>query len=258
MLGAIIGDAIGSVYEFERIKTKDFQLITPDSIWTDDTVLTLATADCLLYGGGYTEAYRRWWQWYPDVKGSYGRGFTEWAQSSEARPYYSCGNGSAMRVAPVAYAFDNLKDVLHEAEQSAAVTHNHPEGIKGAQATAAAIFLARTGASKGAIAEFITNIFGYDVQTPYPQLQPVYQYSELAQDTVPAAIVAFLGSTDFEDAIRNAVALGGDADTLATITGSLADAFYRKIPPELRNWVWALLDEAQQDLITEFDAEFGE
>lgn len=258
MLGAVIGDAVGSVYEFERLKTKDFQLITPDSIWTDDTVLTLATADCLLYGGSYAEAYKRWWQWYPDVKGDYGRGFVEWAQAGGARPYYSCGNGSAMRVTPVAYAFDNLKDVLYEAEQSAAVTHNHPEGIKGAQATAAAIFLARTGASKDAIAEFVTNIFGYDLQTPYAKLQPVYRYSELAQDTVPAAIIAFLGSTDFEDAIRNAVALGGDADTLAVIAGALAEAFYRKIPAELRNWAWALLDEAQQDLLREFEAEFGE
>ncbi|MEM9163083.1 MAG: ADP-ribosylglycohydrolase family protein [Cyanobacteria bacterium P01_F01_bin.4] len=122
MIGAIIGDAVGSAYEFERIKTKDFQLITSDSIWTDDTVLTLATADCLLYGSGYAEAYKRWFHWYPVVKGGYGRSFTEWAKSKVSRPYYSCNNISAIRVVPVAYAFDNLKDVLKEAERSAEVT----------------------------------------------------------------------------------------------------------------------------------------
>ncbi|MEO1401498.1 MAG: ADP-ribosylglycohydrolase family protein [Cyanobacteria bacterium J06635_1] len=256
MIGAIIGDAVGSAYEFERIKTKDFQLITSESIWTDDTILALATADCLLYGSDYAEAYKRWFHWYPSVKGGYGRSFTEWAKSKVSRPYYSCNNISAIRVIPVAYAFDNLKDVLEEAERSAAVTHNHPEGIKGAQAVAAAIFLARTGAAKDAIAELVTNIFGYDLSPPFEKLQPGYQYSQLVQDTVPAAIIAFLASKDFEDAIRNAVSLGGDADTLAAITGAIAEAFYPKVMKELREWCWGLLDETQQDLINEFRAEF--
>ncbi|NEP17095.1 MAG: ADP-ribosylglycohydrolase [Leptolyngbya sp. SIO4C1] len=257
MLGAIIGDAIGSAYESERLKTKDFELITPESIWTDDTVLTLATADCLLYGGGYAEAYKRWSRWYPGVKGSYGMSFQEWAKAKVSRPYYSCSNISAIRVIPVAYAFDTLKDVLEEAKCSAEVTHNHPEGIKGAQATAAAVFLARTGASKEAISEFVSNIFGYDLKTPFADLQPVYRYSELIQDTVPAAITAFLGSTDFEDAIRNAVSLGGDADTLTAITGAIAEAYYKDISQILKDWSWDLLDESQQDLINEFKTEFA-
>jgi ADP-ribosylglycohydrolase len=254
MLGAIIGDAIGSVYE--RVKIEKYELITPDSNCTENVILLLATADCLLFGGDYRESYRRWYQWYPHVKGNYGKAFSEWAQNKGANPYYSCRNDGAMRVMPVAYAFDNLKVVMEEAERAAAVTHNHPEGIKGAQATAAALFLAKAGTPKATISELLTNIFDYDLQIPYPTLQSTYRYSELAQDTVPAAIIAFLASTDFESAIQNALALGGDANTLAAITGGMAEAFYRKVPSPLQAWIGTLLDEAQQDLMTEFKAEF--
>ena len=157
---------------------------------------------------------------------------------------------------PIAYAFESLKEVMEEAERSAIISHNHPDGIKGAQATAAAVFLAKTGAPKETISELLSNIFGYDFQTSYQSLQQSYQYSALAGDSVEAAILAFLHSNDFEDAVRKAVALGGDAKTLAAISGGIAEAFYPKVPPTIRKWGWALLDEGQQDLISEFQAEF--
>lgn len=255
MLGAIIGDAVGSAYE--RLKVKDFELITPECSWTENTVLMLATADCLLYGDDYDKSYKRWFNWYPQVNGDYGRSFVEWAKSENLRPYYSCRNDGAMRSIPIAYGFDNLKDVMQEAERSAVVSHNHPEGIKGAQAAAAAVFLANAGASKESILELLTNIFSYDLKIPYEELQKSYHYSELAQDTVPAAIIAFLDSKDYEDAIRKAIALGGDANTLAAITGGIAEAFFHKIPQTLRSWIWPLLDESQQELITDFHTEFS-
>ncbi|MEO1353161.1 MAG: ADP-ribosylglycohydrolase family protein [Cyanobacteria bacterium J06635_15] len=255
MLGAIIGDAIGSA--FERLKIEEFDLITPESHWTENTVLMLATTDYLLYGGDYRTSYQRWYHWYPQVNGDYSRRFSEWANAKAPRPYYSCRNDGALRVIPVAYAFDNLKDVMAEAERSALVSHNHPEGAKGAQAVAAATFLAKAGASKEAISELLSNIFSYDLQTPYQELQLSYQYSELAQDTVPAAIIAFLASKSYEDAIRKAIALGGDANTLAAMTGGIAEAFFHYIPQNLRHWIWALLDESQRDLISEFQAEFS-
>ncbi|MEM9804139.1 MAG: ADP-ribosylglycohydrolase family protein [Cyanobacteria bacterium P01_D01_bin.56] len=254
MLGAILGDALGSAYQ--RTKRQDVELITPASHWTENTLFMLATADCLLYGGGYEETYARWYQWYPQIKGGYNNSFSEWASSKVLKPYYSCRNDGAVRAVPIAYAFDNLKEVMEEAERSAIISHNHPDGIKEAQATAAAIFLANTGASKQTIAELLTNIFGYDLQTPYPVLQQRYQYSALATDTVEAAIIAFLDSKTVEQAIRNAIALGGDAKTLAAIAGGIAEAFYPKVPKSLRTWIWTLLDEGQQDLISEFQAEF--
>lgn len=256
MLGAILGDVIGAA--FQRTKIQDFELVTPDSHWTENTIFMLATADYLLYGGEYEETYGRWYSWYPQIAGGYNNSFSDWATTNCLKPYYSCRNDGAVRAVPIAYAFDNLKEVMEEAERSAMISHNHPDGIKGAQATAAAIFLANTGASKKTIAELLTSIFGYSFQTPYQSLQQSYQYSTLAGDTVEAAIIAFLHSNDFEDAVRNAVALGGDAKTLAAIAGGIAEAFYPKIPPSLRKWGWSRLDEGQQDLISEFRAEFIE
>lgn len=256
MLGAILGDAIGSVHQ--RIKIQDFDLMTPDSHWTENTIFMLATADCLLYGGEYEEVYARWYDWYPKIPRGYNNSFSEWATTNYSKPYYSCRSDGAVRAIPVAYAFDSLKEVMEEAERSAAVSHNHPDGIKGAQATAAAVFLAKTGAPKETIADLLSNIFGYDLQQSYQSLQQSYQYSALAGDTVEAAILAFLHSNDFEDAVRKAVALGGDAKTLAAIAGGIAEAFYPKVPPTIRNWGWALLDDGQQDLISEFQAEFSE
>ena len=255
MLGAIIGDVVGRPHA--RQKTLDFELIIPDSCWTENTVFLLGTADCLLYGGDYGDCYQRWYQWYPDIETVYGKSFADWASADSLRPYYSCRHDGAMRAVPVAYAFDNLKDVMAEAERSALATHNHPEGIQGAQATAAAVFLAKAGATKAAMVELLTSVFDYDLKTSYEQLQPGYRFSELAQDTVPAAIIAFLASTDFEDALRKAVGLGGDAGTLAAITGGIAEAFYHRVRPGLRQPVWKLLDESQQDLLLAFKSEFA-
>ncbi|MGD1855711.1 MAG: ADP-ribosylglycohydrolase family protein [Leptolyngbyaceae cyanobacterium] len=254
MLGAILGDAIGSARQ--RTKIQDFELITPSSHWTENTILMLATADYLLYGGDYEESYSRWYSWYPKIKGGYNNSFSEWAKTNGLKPYYSCRNDGAVRAVPIAYAFDNLKEVMEEAERSAIVSHNHPEGIKGAQATAAAIFLAKTKVPKATISELLSNIFGYNFQTSYKELQQSYQYSALAADTVEAAILAFLHSVDFEDAVRKASALGGDAKTLAAIAGGMAEAFYPKVPKSLQKLAWDLLDEGQQDLIGEFQTEF--
>ncbi len=255
MLGAIIGDVVGAAHA--RHKTVDFDLLTPERDWTENTIFLLATADCLLYGGDYGDCYQRWFQWYPEVTNGYGKSFADWAGAETLRPYYSCRNDGAMRAVPVAYAFDNLKDVMAEAERSAVVTHNHPEGIRAAQATAVAVFLAKAGATKESMVELLGSVFNYDLQKPYDILQPNYRFSELAQDTIPAAIIAFLASTDFEDAIRKAVGLGGDASTLAAITGGIAEAFYHRVRPGLRQPVWQLLDESQQDLLLEFKAEFA-
>ena len=254
MLGAILGDAIGSAHQ--RNKIQDFELITPNSHWTENTIFTLATADYLLYGGEYEESYSRWYEWYPKIRGRYNNSFSEWAKTNGAKPYYSCRNDGAVRAVPIAYAFDNLKEVMEEAERSAMGSHNHPEGVKGAQATAAAVFLANAKAPKETISDLLTSIFGYNFQASYKSLQQDYQYSTLATDTVEAAILAFLHSTDFEDAIRKAVSLGGDAKTLAAIAGGIAEAFYPKVPKSLQKWGWELLDEGQQDLISEFQTEF--
>lgn len=254
MLGVLLGDAFGSAHQ--RAKIQDFELITPDSHWTENTVFTLATADYLLYGGEYAESYARWYSWYPDVKGGYNNSFSEWVTSNCVKPYYSCRNDGALRAAPVAYAFDSLKEVMEEAERSAMVSHNHPDGVKGAQATAAAIFLAKEKASKETISELLTSIFGYSFKTSYQDLQHSYQFSYLATDTVEAAIIAFLHSKDFEDAVRKAISLGGDAKSLAAIAGGIAEAFYPKVPKSLQKLGWELLDEGQQDLISEFQAEF--
>ena len=254
MLGAILGDAIGSAHQ--RTKIQDFELVTPDSHWTENTIFLLSTADYLLYGGEYEESYSRWSGWYPKVDGGYNNSFSEWAKTNGVKPYYSCRNDGAVRAIPIAYAFDNLKEVMEEAEKSANVSHNHPEGVKGAQATAAAIFLANAKTPKETIADLLTSIFGYNFKVSYETLQQGYQYSTLAADTVEAAILAFLHSKDFEDAIRKAVSLGGDAKSLAAITGGMAEAFYPKVPKSLQKWGWEQLDEGQQDLIHEFKSEF--
>ena len=255
MLGVILGDAFGSAHQ--RTKIQDFELITPDSCWTENTIFTLATADYLLYGGEYEESYTRWYSWYPKIKGGYNNSFSEWAKADGLKPYYSCRNDGALRAAPIAYAFESLKEVMEEAERSAVVSHNHPDGIKGAQATATAIFLAKEKASKETISDLLKNIFGYGFKVSYQELQQSYQFSYLATDTVEAAIIAFLYSKDFEDAVRKAISLGGDAKTLAAIAGGIAEAFYPKVPKSLQTAVWDLLDEGQQDLITEFQAEFS-
>ena len=256
MLGAITGDIVGSVYEFENQKTKDFPLFTDQSIFTDDTILTVAVADVLLHGGTYTDAFKRYYQLYPSPCGGYGARFQAWAASSDSQPYNSWGNGAAMRVSPVAYVHQDLDAVLDAAKQTAVVTHNHPEGIKGAQATAAAIFLARQGQTKDNIRQYVETQFGYNLSRQLDHIRPGYRFNESCQETVPEAIISFLESIDFTDAIRNAVSLGGDADTLTCITGSIAEAFYGEVPEAIADRVWGLLPDQLKAIIVQFKAAY--
>jgi ADP-ribosyl-[dinitrogen reductase] hydrolase len=249
ILGAIAGDVIGSVFEWERIKTKSFDLFSPATDFTDDSVMTIACAEVLLHKGEYADAYRRWGNAYPGR--GYGGMFARWLMQDETGPYNSFGNGSAMRVSPVGFAFTTLEETLKEAKRSAEVTHNHPEGIKGAQATACAIFLARTGSTKEQIHKTISDRFHYDLTRTVDSIRPAYSFNETCQLTVPEAIIAFLDSTDYEDAIRNAVSLGGDSDTLACITGGIAAAFYRSIPEEIAARTTRLLPKDMIDILQE-------
>lgn len=252
MIGAIIGDIIGSVYEWNNIKTKDFKLFSPGCFFTDDTVMTLAVAEGLMNGSSadeFIKAMKKYGRMYPDA--GYGGHFRNWLVSEDIHPYNSFGNGSAMRVSPVAWMFHTLTEVEQFAGVSAAVTHNHPEGIKGAQATAAAIFLARKGKSKGEIKAYIESKYGYDLSRTLKEIRPDYCFNESCQKTVPEAIIAFLESLDFEDAIRNAISLGGDSDTLAAITGSIAEAAY-KVPEEIKAKALSILDEPLRNVYREF------
>ena len=239
MIGAIAGDIIGSIYEFNQIKTKDFPLFSEDCTFTDDSVLTVAVADAILSGGSYLESVKRIGQRYPDS--GYGGRFIGWLLSDDYSPYNSWGNGSAMRVSPVGFAFNTQEEVLRQAKKSAEITHNHPEGIKGAQATALAVFLARTGSGKEDIRSRITRMSGYNLDRTVDDIRPEYHFNESCQETVPEAIVAFLDSDSYEDAIRNAVSLGGDSDTLACITGGIAEAFYEGVPEEITDRVKEIL-----------------
>lgn len=252
MLGAIIGDIVGSVYEWNNIKTKEFLLFSPGCFFTDDTVMTLAIAEGLMNGGNanaFIKAMKKYGAMYPDA--GYGGHFGSWLFTEDTQPYYSWGNGSAMRVSPVAWIFDTLSEVEQCAKVSASVTHNHPEGIKGAQATAAAIFLARKGKSKNEIKAYIESKYGYDLSRTLDEIRPNYRFNESCQETVPEAITAFLESVDFEDAIRNAISLGGDSDTVAAITGSIAEAAYN-IPEEIKVKVLDILDEPLINIISEY------
>ncbi|NLU32718.1 MAG: ADP-ribosylglycohydrolase family protein [Clostridiaceae bacterium] len=243
MIGAIVGDIAGSVYEWNNIKTKEFPLFSPECFFTDDTVMTLAIADGLMNGGSreaFIKAMKKYGRLYPYA--GYGSRFGNWILTDDTSPYNSWGNGSAMRVSPVAWAFNTLSEVEEYAEICAAVTHNHPEGIKGARATAAAIFLARTGATREEIREYIEKQYGYDLSRTLDEIRPNYRFDESCQGTVPEAIIAFLESVSFEDAIRNAISLGGDSDTLAAITGSIAEAAYG-IPKDIKDKAMSILDD---------------
>jgi ADP-ribosylglycohydrolase len=239
MIGAIAGDMVGSIYERWQIKTKDFPLFDKRCRFTDDTVLTIAVADAILKGGSYLDSVRRIGRRYP--RAVYGGSFIRWLHSDDPRPYNSWGNGSAMRVSPVGFAFSTEDEVLRQARMSAEITHNHPEGIKGAEATALAVFLARTGHDKETIRCRIKALFGYDLDRTLEDIRPTYSFDVSCQGTVPEAIVAFLDSESYEDAIRNAVSLGGDSDTLACITGGIAEAFYGSLPQAIRDKVEELL-----------------
>ena len=254
LLGSIIGDISGSIYEFHNIRTTDFKLKNPESHFTDDTVLTIAIADALLHNKDYTSYVRNWGQKY--VGAGYGGHFIGWLLNRDAGPYNSWGNGSAMRVSAVGYYAQSLQEAMQLAENTASITHNHPEGIKGAEATAAAIYLARTGESKEYIRDFIEWKIGYDLHTrTCDEIRPTYKFNESCQGTVPEAIIAFLESTDYVNAIKLAISLGGDSDTLAAITGGIAHAYYKHIPEDIIAWAMDCLPEDMRKVITAFDEE---
>ncbi len=249
MLGAIAGDIIGSVYEYHPIKTTQFPLFQEGSYFTDDTVLTVAVAYAILHQTDYAAALRMFGRRYPNA--GYGGTFIHWLMDDDAPPYNSWGNGSAMRVSPVGFAFDTVEQVLTEAKRSAEVSHNHPEGIKGAQATALAVFLARQGESKAAIRDEIARRFGYDLNRTVAGIRAHYHFDVSCQGSVPEAIIAFLEAENYEDAVRNAISLGGDSDTLACIAGGIAHAFYGHVPDEIVQPVRAMLPA---DLLQVLDA----
>jgi ADP-ribosylglycohydrolase len=243
------------VHEGTPAKAKDFALLVSGSRFTDDTVLTVAVASAIRESRDFSGSIRQWGRHYPDA--GYGGWFRGWLFRDDAPPYNSFGNGSAMRVAPVGWAFDDLDVVLREATKSAEVTHNHPEGIKGAQAVAAVILLARTGESKDAIATLLSDRFGYDCSVGLTVLRRRSGFDVTCQGTVPAAAAAFLESTDYEDAVRNAVSLGGDADTLACIAGAMAEAHYGGVPAEIQTQVLPRLDAALRAEVVAFAREYG-
>ena len=260
MYGAILGDIIGSPYEFDMgNKSKDFPLFSKKSTYTDDTVMTIAVADAFLGAPAEEEAIRqrliasmqRFGKLYPYA--GYGGMFRRWLRSDNPQPYGSYGNGSAMRVASVAWLFDDLETVRRMARLSAEVTHNHPEGIKGAEATASAIFLARTGSTREQIKAYMEDAFGYDLSRTCDEIRPTYHHVESCQETVPEAITAFLEGESFEDVIRTAVSLGGDCDTLTCIAGSIAEGFYG-VPEDLKRECRNRLPEPLLEVLLKFDS----
>jgi ADP-ribosylglycohydrolase len=255
MLGAIVGDAIGSVHEGTGTKTKDFPLFVPQSTFTDDSVLTVAVAEWILTGQDLVDLLHMYTDAYPGR--GYGGFFYHWATARVREPYNSFGNGAAMRVSPVGFAFETMEEVLAWSKRSAEVTHNHPEGIRGAQATAAAIYLARRVQDKDQIRQTLASEFGYDLSVRLEQIRPTYGFDETCQGTVPQALAAFFESTSFEDAIRNAISLGGDADTLACITGGVAEAYYGAVPRNLAASVMAMLDKRLVAVVDRFREHFG-
>jgi ADP-ribosylglycohydrolase len=258
MIGAIIGDIVGSIYEFDNHKSKEFELFSKESTFTDDTVMTIAVADFLLCDHGnpgqprYISYLHKWYKLYPNE--SYGAKFTVWIKQfdkidyTKYKPYNSFGNGAAMRISPVGDTLTTKENVKFITE----VSHNHPEGIKGAQAVASLILLARTEKDKAKLRKYIVREFGYDLSRTVDELREVYEYNETCQKTVPEAIICFLESTDFEDALRNAISIGGDSDTLACITGGIAETYYQEIPKWILEEALKRLPEDIREVVKRF------
>jgi ADP-ribosylglycohydrolase len=269
MIGAIIGDVIGSVYENENTKTEDFPLFSRFSRFTDDTVLTVAIADAIMHHKThrlpfvqswhntnlYAHKLKEYGKRFPHA--GYGQMFSEWVYRSSLRGYRSFGNGSAMRVSAIGFAFDDLNDILREAKLTALPTHNHPEGVKGAQAVAAAIFLARSSHTKDQISAYIEKQFKYNLRQSLDDIRPHYEFDSSCQGSVPQAIIAFLESTHFEDAIRKAISLGGDSDTIACIAGGIAQAYYKDIPAHIVSQTNRLLDWEFKQIINAFNERYS-
>jgi ADP-ribosylglycohydrolase len=255
VLGAIAGDVIGSVHEFGPQLAEDFTLFAADSGPTDDSVLTVAVAQAILDREHYATAIRAWARRYPD--GNYGVRFVRWMLSDDSGPYQSYGNGSAMRVSPAGWIHDTLEATLAEARRTAEVTHDHPEGIRGAEATAGAIFIARTGGSRSAVRDLVHGRFGYDTTLTMERMRAEARMDETCQGTVPQALSIALMSTSVEDAIQKAVSLGGDADTLGCIAGSVAEAIHGGVPRALAERVLAHLDPEMRSVTERFVRRYG-
>jgi len=250
MLGAIIGDIIGSPFEKYPIKTKNFNLFSKNSIFTDDTVMTIAIAKSLILNTNYINNIIDLGLQYNNV--GYGYSFRNWLRSDNHEPYNSWGNGSAMRVSPIGFFFESEEEVLYEAKKSAEITHNHKEGIKGAEAVALAIFMARNNKSKEEIRERIAEKFNYNLFRTVNEIRKDYKFQVSCQKSVPESIICFLDSTSFEDAVRNAVSLGGDSDTMACIAGGISEAFYKDIPQNIINNVYNILPQEFLEIILLF------
>ncbi len=261
ILGAIIGDTIGSIYEFRPTKDYDFKL-HDNMEYTDDSIITIAVADWILHDFSHSHetliaTMRKWGRRYPCPMGSYGGWFDNWLHTPTPQPYGSWGNGSAMRVSAVGFAFKTLEETLQVAKISAEVTHNHPEGIKGAAATAAAIYMARNMATKTEIRDYIETYAGYDLHRKYDDIKKDYHFDGSCQGTVPESIIAFLESDSYEDAIRKTVALGGDADTMGSITGAIAAAYYREVPDSIADFTLSKLPTDLRQIVDEFEKKYG-
>jgi ADP-ribosylglycohydrolase len=254
MLGAIAGDVIGSVFEGSGSKSKDFPLLSPDNSFTDDTVLTVAIASAILDRSAYADSLRKFGRRHPDR--GYGANFWNWLNNDSLGPYDSWGNGSAMRVSPVGWAFDSVDDVLVGAKRSADVTHNHPEGVRGAQAVALSIYLSRCGAKKIEIRKEISARFGYDLKRTADEIRSAYEFDVSCQGSVPESIICFLDSDSFESSIRLAISLGGDADTMACIAGSIAEAYYGGVPEPLQLSVRERLTPDLLEVVDRFRAKY--
>jgi ADP-ribosylglycohydrolase len=253
MIGAIAGDMIGSPYERYPIKHTDFDLRV--SAFTDDTVLTIAIAYSILNETEIASSLKKFAEKYHNLP--YGAGFRNWVRSWDSGPYNSFGNGSAMRVSPVGFAYDSVDDVLHQAKRTAEATHNHIEGIKGARATALAIYLARTGESKNTIRKEISDRFSYDLNRTVDEIRPNYSFDITCQGSVPESIVAFLDSDSWEDAVTKSISLGGDADTMACITGGIAQAYYKKIPENIAEAVRNKLPADLRGVLDTFNKKYN-
>jgi ADP-ribosylglycohydrolase len=232
MLGAIVGDVVGSIYEFDNIKTKDFPLFSDGSKFTDDTVCTVAVAECLLDESDPAMSLRKWCTKYWRM--SYGRSFFDWLRSDEPKPYGSWGNGSAMRVSPVALLSDSLNDARGAAREVTIVTHDHPEGVAGALAVCDAIWMAFDNVAPDTIRRHVASAYGYDMGRTVNSIRPGYAFDESCRGTVPEALICALEADGFEDAIRNAISIGGDSDTVAAIAGAVAEARFG-VPPDIRD-----------------------
>lgn len=262
MIGAIIGDVVGSVYEFNNIKTKDFPLFSNYSTYTDDTITTVALADCLINNGMPFDYLQKYCNMYDDPAGGYGGMFADWVFSDKKEPYNSYGNGAAMRISPVGYAFNDWDLIKEKTIEYTSITHNHPKGIEGALCVSEAIFEGRNRSREGYpnkqyLVDLLLKYYPtYDISETVDTLRPYYRFNETCQGTVPQAITCVIYSTSFEDAIKNAISIGGDSDTLACITGAIAEAFYEEIPDWIIHETFLRIPEPFLTVIDKFKEKY--